>query len=85
MTTKQKVYAKAKELGIEINETGERYRAIELIAPKGKKFAGFDLHICVSEQDDWTTAAQLWQNVWEDIRMGLSECEDADCEVCLDA
>ncbi len=82
MTYKQKVEALAKELNVEVNITGERYMAVEIVAPQGKKFAGFDLHICVNEKDDWTTSYQLWKNVWEDMRMGLSECEDTDCEVC---
>jgi hypothetical protein len=82
MTIKAKFDKRVQELGAIVQIGGGRYWTLCLEAPKGKIWTGVDVHEVVHEQDHFTTRDEIYQNALEDMRMGVRDCEDAECDWC---
>jgi hypothetical protein len=60
--------------------------AINLDAPAGKVWASTHTHTVVVLTEIWREprkAADIAADIASDLSMGLSECTDAECEVCV--
>jgi hypothetical protein len=76
---KQKVLARAQQLGVEVEEIGSD---VLLWAPEGHLFSGIDIHGFVESPWDGETKAGMWRVAWEDLKSGVEPCWLKDCEVC---
>jgi len=76
-STPARVHARAAELGVEVVDSGD---TIELLAPRGMKFAGPGTHMTVADRP-WDDPAGiprtvLWGWCINDMAAGLEACEE---------
>jgi hypothetical protein len=77
--TRKQVLAKAKELGILVNDDGN---AIELEAPNGFLLGLTDSHCSMQfiYGDGAWARPDIWNAVMEYLEAGLEPCEDPECD-----
>lgn len=82
MTIKQKAVQKAEKIGVQLEISGGRYFEVVGDAPAGKVFVGCGLHNIVNAVGILDNPRAVWNATLEDMKMGVKECEEADCDVC---
>jgi hypothetical protein len=87
MSSKQRVIARAQELGVEVTDewTRESYhQVIEADAPGGHRFKATDTHaVCSPYFDERGSKAAAWTSLLDDMEQGVEPCPpgDEECRV----
>jgi hypothetical protein len=76
---KQKVLAKAQELGVEVQQgRGE----VVMEAPGRMVFGATGTHGVVASVWDDETMVDQWKKSLADLKYGLDECSQSECDIC---
>jgi hypothetical protein len=78
-TNKQKVLDVAQELGVDVIVNG---REVIMESPGRLVFHASGTHGVVASIWDDETMSDQWKKSWEDISLGLGECDQDDCDIC---
>lgn len=79
MSTRRRVEEEARRLGVTLDI---RDGDVDAWSPKGWVFAATGCHSLVASRWDDEKQADLYRSVLADLRLGLSPCEDPECEGC---
>ena len=80
MTTRQKVFAIAKQLGVTIDDS--MYHEVKCEAPHGTIWACSLVHEIVCTKDTKEPMSVIWNDLLERMSYGIEKCEDDNCEWC---
>tara|TARA_R110000796_G_C14316227_1_gene407223 strand:- start:1 stop:294 length:294 start_codon:yes stop_codon:yes gene_type:complete len=76
----------AKKLGaiMEVSKHSSGQIDIWIDAPEGKRFTATNCHV-ITCFDIWPDeVAEIWHYVYEDLSDGVYDCDEGECETCLD-
>ena len=77
--TKQRCYALAEKLGATIDDRGD------LVLMTSPKFMTCDVEVHERHYDCSWGRADLWRDIWEDLKFGFQDCDlhqTNECEWC---
>jgi len=83
MATKAALYKRARELGVLIEhepKDGFGMRAVEALAPNGKRFASDETHAIVASAFSGDPIGDAYADLIERMREGLIDCDPDTCE-----
>lgn len=73
----------AKTLGVTIDECSTTGFISLSTEPRTSHFTATGCHFAVTPYEDGDTNAQMWKSVIDDLRYGVSKCENKNCECLL--
>jgi len=86
MTTRKDLQAKCDELGLELIIVNGSYPSVEVWSPDHKIFRANACHCVVyAHTGSGFPIRDLYRSVMQDIKCGLEDCENSDCDICQGA
>ena len=81
-TDRQKFNALIKRHDAIVRETGERFYALGVEAPRGHIWSGSQLHELIAEQAHGEPRSKIYEDFVERMASGIEICATEDCEWC---
>ena len=83
MSTRKQVQAEAHKLGADLDLTiNHEFYDSEAWAPKGKKFKANNCHTVCTYHNAGFGIGAFYDQVLYDLKEGLVDCDETDCEHC---